>query len=217
MLTDYEKIEGDKFHLDLINQEGVRIGETFMVDLALVKPFIDMVQRRNLGSHESILVGYMMHNGPEDHLFIVGKTMTMKDGKFTAEHWNYHEKRGAITKTHETQITHADPLWRLLSVFYEDIFVVIDKDIPATLQALRRLYITREVWQSYDCPNSLIDLDLCDDCMVHIGQEIPCSACDENHIATAELVETFERNGEDLTYPETPITKEALELFKKNT
>lgn len=216
MLTDYEKIDGKDFCLDLVDRTGVRTDGTFTkVDMSLVKPFIDMVQQRKLGGHESVLVGYRMSNGESDHLFIVGKTAVIDNGVFKVEHWNYHEKRGKIAKTHETQKVCTDEN-RILSIFYDWLFDVIDKDIPATLNALRRLYITRGVWQSYDCPMCGCDFDLEDERMVHIGQQFVCS-CETVLEATDELIESFETNGDLMTFPPNPRTASALAAFRKNT
>ncbi|ABX35870.1 hypothetical protein Daci_3232 [Delftia acidovorans SPH-1] len=73
----------------------------------------------------------------------------------------------------------------------------------------------REVWQSYDCPVQLTDMDLFDEEMVFKGQAFRCSWCGGNHVAGFGVkVETFVRVGEDTTYPDLPETAEALQRLK---
>lgn len=222
MLTNYELSEQDKanktFQLDLVNQEGIRNGKKYEIPLAWVESFISMVGERKLGSHESILAGYLMFDQETEQkrLFIIGKVMTMANGVFKTEHYNHHLGRSGITKTHETQKDHGDVGDRTLQVFYNDLFDVIDQDIVGTINALRRLHGTRGVWQSYDCPMCGCDFDLEDERMVHIGQQFVCS-CETVLEATDELIESFETNGDLMTFPPNPRTASALAAFRKNT
>lgn len=224
MLTNYESIKGDHFQLDLVDENGVRYSPELLhssipIKLALVKPFIDHVARQGFGDHETIMVGYRFDNGDESNLFVIGKTIRAVDGWVTIEHWNYHERRKTIVKSHE--VRRFNPalakVGTVFTAFYGELFKVVDEDIPATLKALMRLYATREVWQEYDCPDGC-DFDLHGDDMVHLGSKIQCSFCDEEHIVDKEFhLTNYERNGNVLTYPDTPKDAAALERWKKNT
>lgn len=222
MLTDYELSDQDKtnktFQLELVNQEGERTQEKFEIPLIWVQAFIDMVHERKLDDHESILVGYIMHNQADNTktLFIVGKTMQMVNGVFITEHYNYHPGRKDVVKTHETKKNYGNSRSDVLTIFYDNIFEVIDKGIVETVNSLRRLYGTRDVWQAYDCPTCGCDFDLEDDQMVHIGQQFVCS-CETVLEATDGLIETFEVNGDIMTFPPNPRTASALAAFRKNT
>lgn len=224
MLTDYEKIERGFFRLDMVDDNGQRLKSEspisgHLVPLHTVEPFIEHVRREGFGDHESIMVGYRFDNGDESNLFVIGKTIRAVDGWVTIEHWNYHERRKTIVKSHE--VRRFNPalakVGTVFTAFYDELFKVVDEDIPATLKALIRLYATREVWQEYDCPDGC-DFDLHGDDMVHLGSKIQCSFCGEEHTVDEELqLSNYERVGNQTSFYTTPKDAAALERWKKNT
>lgn len=52
-------------------------------------------------------------------------------------------------------------------------------------------------WQDYDCPISGIDFDLVGDAMVFEGDSFYCSGCGSHHIATPELIQQYEKSGDE--------------------
>jgi len=75
--------------------------------------------------------------------------------------------------------------------------------------------MTREVWQAYDCPNSLIDIDLFDAEMVYQGQAIQCHGCGGAHLAGIDVrVETFVQVGDAMEFPELPADADGLQRLK---
>ncbi len=74
--------------------------------------------------------------------------------------------------------------------------------------------MTRDVWQSYDCPSQKTDADLEDGRLVYSGQPFHCACCGGEHVAGRDVVvETFILSGDVTEYPALPETAEALQAL----
>lgn len=140
MLTDYTAIVNGKFKLELVDAHGVHLDQIRYVELAIVQPFIDIVNNSNFGGHESFLVGHRTNDGK---LFIIGKTVKLVDDKILVNHYNHYPERKYIALTHNTFVDLVKQA-KLFTSFYDALFRVRSEDVRTTISTLKRLYDTLE-------------------------------------------------------------------------